>query len=129
LLKWGSNQVTRSPVFGLVALAVAAVAPASASASAASKPEVTVEFTIAEPVIDNALPQPKLQTLAAQHHEYGRTQGLYQADLKVGWRASIRGSDADGETCRWVDGVTVTMTHAAADDLHRPRPASRQLPL
>jgi hypothetical protein len=72
-----------------VALAVAAVAPARASVRPASKPEVTVEFTIAKPVIDNALPQPKLQTLAAQHHEYGRTQGLYQADLKVGWRRAF----------------------------------------
>jgi hypothetical protein len=36
---------------------------------------VTVEFTIAEPVIDNALPQPKLQTLAAQHQPYSRVAG------------------------------------------------------
>ena len=53
----------RIVVFGLVA--VAAVAPARASACPALKPEVTLEFTIAEPVIDNALAQPKLQTLAA----------------------------------------------------------------
>jgi hypothetical protein len=98
-------------VLGLVAVAVVAVAPAyAAPVCPASMPEVTVELSIAEPVIDNALPQPKLQTLAGQHHHYGRTQGLYQADLEVGWRARIRRSDAEGETCRWVDQVTVTLT-------------------
>jgi hypothetical protein len=98
-------------VLALVAGALAAVAPARAAAACpASTPEVAVELSIAEPVIDNALPQPKLQTLAGQHHNYGRTQGLYQADLEVGWRVRIRRRDMDGETCRWVDQVTVTLT-------------------
>jgi hypothetical protein len=103
------GQGDKIAVWGLVAVAVTAVAPARA-ACPASNPEVTVELSIAEPVIDNALPQPKLQTLAGQRHHYGRTQGLYQADLEVGWRARIRRSDVGGETCRWVDQVTVTMT-------------------
>jgi hypothetical protein len=95
---------------GLVAAALAAVAPACAAPICpASKPEVTVELSIAEPVIDNALPQPKLQTLAGHHHRYGRTQGLYRADLEVGWRARFRRSDADGETCVWVDQLAVTL--------------------
>jgi hypothetical protein len=97
--------------WGLVAVAVAAVAPARATpACPASRPEVAVGLSIAEPVIDNALPQPKLQTLAGQHDIYSRTQGLYQADLEVGWRVHIRRSDTDGETCRWVDQVMVTLT-------------------
>jgi hypothetical protein len=67
-------------VLGLVAVAAAAVAPACAAPTCpASRPEVTVELSIAEPVIDSSLPQPKLQTLAGQQHHYGRTQGLYQA--------------------------------------------------
>jgi hypothetical protein len=96
---------------GLVALVVGAAAPPRPPPTCpASKPEVTVELSIAEPLIDNALPQPTLQTLAGQHHQDGHTQGLYQADLEVGWRIRIRRSETDGATCHWVDQVTVTMT-------------------
>jgi hypothetical protein len=98
-------------VLGLAGVALATVAPLDAApACPASKPDVTVELNIAEPVVDNALPQTKLQTLAGHQHHYGRTQGLYRADLEVGWRARIRTSDVAGATCRWVDEVTVTVT-------------------
>jgi hypothetical protein len=106
--RWDRGRIT---ALGLVAVAVAVVAPACAAPTCpASKPEVTIGISVAEPIIDNALPQLKLQRLAGQQHHYGRTQGLYQADLEVGWRARFRRSDADGETCGWVDHVTVTLT-------------------
>jgi len=94
------------------AVALIAAAPAGAVPCPASRPAITVELDIAEPAIDNALPQAALQKLAGRQRLYGRTQGLYQADLEVGWRARVKSREVEGETCRWIDQVTVTLTMA-----------------
>lgn len=91
---------------GLLIVAAASSAPAGAApACPPSRAAVTVEFTFAEPTIDNTLWQPALQQLAGKGHLFGRTQGLYRADLEVSWRARVRRDAA----CRWVDEVTVTI--------------------
>jgi hypothetical protein len=97
-------------VMGLVAVAAVAALPARAApACPASKPTVTVELNLIEPVLDNALPQPKLQQLAGRQHHYGHTLGLYRAELEVGWRARVRRSDEGREACTWVDEILITV--------------------
>ncbi|HEX7966808.1 MAG TPA: hypothetical protein VF502_01210 [Stellaceae bacterium] len=92
----------------LVALAVASAPPARAAlACPASRPDVVVTPKLADPVIDNTLPQPALQKLAGKAYHGGRTLGLYRAELRAQWPISFGMRDADGETCRWIDGVVV----------------------
>jgi hypothetical protein len=91
---------------GVLAAAALSAAPAAAApVCPPSRPEVTVTLAMAEPVIDNAQPQPALQKMAGKAPAYGRTQGLYRADLEVGWRARVHRDGA----CRWIDEVTVTI--------------------
>jgi hypothetical protein len=104
------GQRSKIAVVGAVAVAAAAVVPARAApACPASNPTVTVELNLVEPVLDNTLPQPKLQQLAGQHHHYGHTLGLYQAQLEVGWRARVRRSEEGREACAWVDEILITV--------------------
>jgi hypothetical protein len=89
----------------IAALTLSAVPAGAAPACPPSRPEVTVTLAIAEPSVDNTQPQPALQKLAGKGHLYGRTQGLYRADLEVGWRANVHHDAA----CRWIEAVTVTI--------------------
>jgi hypothetical protein len=99
-------------ISGLAVLLLAATALPLAPARAAlacppSKPAVAVVIEAAAPTIDNTLPQPALQKLAGKAHHGGRAQGLYRAAFKTRWHAVIgRRSDA-GQTCRWIEQVTV----------------------
>ncbi len=95
-------------VMVIVALAVAPAWPAQATlACPASRPEVAVTTRLADPVIDNTLPQPALQKLAGKAYHGGRTLGLYRAELKARWRIRFGRRDADGKTCRWIEAVAI----------------------
>ncbi len=97
-------------VSSLVLMAIIVLAAASAEAAPtcpASRPEVTATPLLADPRIDNSLPQPALQKLAGKPYHGGRTLGLYRAEFKARWRIRFGTRDDDGGSCRWIDGVAV----------------------
>lgn len=92
------------------ALALAAAGPMSARAApvcAAPRPAVTVKVNLADPVIDNSLPQPALQKIAGPAYHGGRTLGLYRAEYRASWTTRLGERWSGGETCRWIESVAI----------------------
>jgi hypothetical protein len=91
----------------LVLLAFAMATPAQALTCQVLHPAVRVTVNLAEPVIDNTLPQPALQQLAGKSYHHGRTLGLYRAAIRTQWRIHGGQSDGGGETCRWIEDIAI----------------------
>lgn len=101
-------RIRRAAAPGLAVLAaLALLAPGSAvaqtTACPAAPPRVTVALEMAEPSIDNSLPQLALQRLAGPAHHEGRTQGLYRATLT--WRRTLRFGRSND--CRWLEAAQI----------------------
>jgi hypothetical protein len=96
---------------GAGVLVVGLAAPTvAAPACPAAGPVVAVELQVPEPVIDNTLPQLTVQRLAGKMHHGGRTLGLYRTELKTEWEESFGRRDDGGETCVWIERITLRLT-------------------
>jgi hypothetical protein len=91
-----------------IALGLSGAAPAPAApACAAPPPAVTVKVNLADPVIDNSLPQPALQKIAGPAYHGGHTLGLYRAEYRASWTTRLGERSSAGETCRWIESVAI----------------------
>jgi hypothetical protein len=102
-----AGMIVRIAALSLIALF--RVLPAQALTCPASEPAVSIALSVAEPALDNSLPQPALQELAGAYHHGGRTQGLYRAEIGARWHLAIGRRDGGGETCRWIKQVKIEL--------------------
>jgi hypothetical protein len=75
-----------------------------------SQPVVIMDVRAAVPTIDNTLPQSSLQQLAGVAYHRGRAEGLYKAQIGARPGVLVMRRGKGGETCLWIDKVTVTIT-------------------
>jgi hypothetical protein len=91
----------------LVLLSPLSARAATPGACPASKSEVTLLLRLPEAIVDNSLPQPRLQELSGKAYHDGRTMGLYRMELQYGIEAAVMAQESAAGLCQWIERVTV----------------------
>ncbi len=103
-------------LFGALSLGIGlafAVSPSVAAPTCpAVPPTITLDMSATEPVIDNSVTQPALQTLAAKVRHRGRAQGLYLAEFTARTHIGFARASQGGVACLWIDKLALDVAVA-----------------